>query len=337
MDQEVPTYFGPTTQYARGKDDNPIPLNNEEQNSIYNYLVCIFKVFKTTIRNNCDDGVEIGNLIPTNVQSGTKLEKLFSQWKEVLNPVRANRLNKEKHLAIIHGDLNPQNLTWSASYKKFQIIDFEHTGPGYRYADQLKLIFSLLLNIHQRLISTRITPNESNILQKTANEIDRCLCIIYKVSSFVAADLPLNDLLRSIKEINLSESDYLAMLFKQIFSTIFTENQINDNLDCSALLLALQCFALKEINYAIKELEHADFERINEWTEILCNEKDSYDVKQLLSDIGKEGLRRGQGDLQKKDSRKIFNCDTGISGLTCSFFGYCAVSAGLRLDWIRKI
>lgn len=51
-------------------------------------------------------------------------------------------------IAICHGDLNSKNLMWSPVFKRFFVIDFEHTDYGIRGTDQWKLIFSLLADVY---------------------------------------------------------------------------------------------------------------------------------------------------------------------------------------------
>lgn len=353
----LPSY--PTIQYTikngNGKEEKK--LSSSQQESIHSLFKGLLPVATTSIKQNLPDDTVIHHL-----DSGENLEELFKKWEKNVNPTGDIGKDNIELISIIHGDLNPQNLTWAESHKKFQLIDFEHVRPGYRDSDQLKLLFSLLLNLHQRLLTEEVTSKPEEVMKNIAENIECGLNVIYSLAhnlKDISNTPEREDIAKMIFEImakkfNLSEKTSgeeksaqslpVARLFKTIIRTIFIEDTSDIDLTktkieesrcyslkwldhIAALKLAMQCFALKEITYAIKELDKeqdsTDFKRIKEWTDKINNqEEDKRTVSWLLSEVGKNDLYRIN-----------LNQDAIVSGLICSFLGYATVCIGLREAW----
>ncbi|MEO0484981.1 MAG: hypothetical protein AAF092_03605 [Pseudomonadota bacterium] len=92
---------------------------------------------------------------------GEQCSDITNVVNNVLNCVQDSPVGGEKelHLEIVHGDLNPNNLLWSEAIQRFWLIDFEHVKLGYSGTDHLKLLFSTLVGISGRLFQSRGTNN----------------------------------------------------------------------------------------------------------------------------------------------------------------------------------
>lgn len=340
---------------------------NHEFNRSQEKILCAFfkeltQLLDATISQLKPSDGEFSSL---QVNTTEDLGGLFSCWESKMRSETYIDKSNEM-ITIIHGDLNSQNLTWSDYYEKFQIIDFEHVRPGYRNSDQLKLIFSMLKDLHQRLIKTKLdikkkkyddlsndakkeSPERYRPLYLSAKNIQSSILVIYSFALCLKKmpEAPYTEDVEAIISNFFLEniSAPLARLFRVVIGTIFlkdAEKLVNPkktqeknyfDLDWSvqinSLKIALQCFSLKEISYSLNDLEKDD------------DSNDFKRIKDWTDAIKKGGYEMenpvawflsmiGDNDDLKKPN---FNQDEKISALICSFLGYASVCMGLGIEW----
>jgi hypothetical protein len=165
---------------------------------------------------------------------------------------------------IIHGDLNARNLTWAQAFKRFFIIDFEHTGYGLLGVDQFRLVMSLLSDLWSAA-SRNLAHSDADLVRLKAinSQIELLFAFLDKLTDSIEQNgfseqktFEDDDALRIIKD------SFIPQAIIRILSTIRARGdvehgnqfQVLDKVGDDFWKYVAFCAALKEFEYSLRDL-----------------------------------------------------------------------------------
>ena len=163
--------------------------------------------------------------------------------------------------AIVHGDLNARNLTWSGGLKSFFMIDFEHVGPQFRGIDQFRLSINLVVDLMGEAL-TEISYEELQEKDHLFEEIDNGIKFLIKLSNSLVKGTSKNlknlciDVLNELKSEKPDKKDEckLCILLKAIICSIKYDVKKNKKEWSRFWGYVLFCTALKEYEYSSRSV-----------------------------------------------------------------------------------
>jgi DNA-binding MarR family transcriptional regulator len=162
--------------------------------------------------------------------------------------------------AIIHGDLNCRNLTWSDDYKQFFIIDFEYVKAGFSGADQLKLIMSLISELVPSMLRHDVPDPHSVDLAHVAT-----IQLIEYVSHVANAIHPAPH--ATINDLQIEPNDKLGSIMKCLVQ--LTKINWKDQQIAQFWRYALSCFAMREFEYSLDSITSVHLASLQEGADMI--------------------------------------------------------------------
>ena len=207
--------------------------------------------------------------------------------------------------SVVHGDLNANNLTWAKDYKRFFLIDFEHTTIGFQGADQLKLVASLICEgvsdaRRRRRLDEREKTEPDNLPspdQETPDPVQgqyvgqheavvrqaehssviriiRMLVLFREYVMHVSGELSPNSLAEFLR--NIEAGDAQAEMIKLVIGTINLELLVPaDRTHRNFWLAAVRNIMFKQFEYPFRDLDERHIPALNAATTVITNAVES--------------------------------------------------------------
>jgi len=166
--------------------------------------------------------------------------------------------------AIIHGDLNARNLTWAQAFKRFFIIDFEHTGYGLLGVDQFRLVMSLLSDLWSAASKGLNDQADVGRLNELNGHIEQLFMFLDRLTDVIGQGGFSKDRIFDEPALQPLKDDFVVEAIIKILSTIRREpaSELEGNFEPLSNIgedfwkYMAFCAATKEFEYSLRDLNN---------------------------------------------------------------------------------